>query len=692
MAESDITINTDCDKANNQIHWNDYNVPVSTKFDDVYFSTEDGLEESEYVFIDGCNVTKRWSGKNNFTILETGFGTGLNFLATYKKWKEDPNANCTLQYISIDSYPLSKKEIKKSLSTFPILKEELEELLDIYPSTFEGVHKVFLADGKISLTLFWSDVLWACNNLYNVEIDAIYLDGFSPKKNPEMWNKQVFDSLYNLSSNKTYFSTFTASSMVRKGLEEAGFIVEKRKGFKRKREMLFGYYGNEELDNNDKSDLLYSLAEEPWFKYPEIRNNKDTIIEQTATIIGGGIAGCSTAHSLAKRGWKVTLIDKNDDIALDGSGNNVGVLFPALSKKWNIFSRFTFEGYRYSSDLLSSFLRDNKDNIKVGDICGMLQFAKNQKDFDRISESVNSLFHPDDITLIDNKAASQISGIEMKHDAAYFKNGSICYVRDLCKKLASHKNIKILLDSEVKSLDYKNDEWNIKILNHDSDLLSKKNESYVLKAKNVIIASAHNSKLLKCCENLEIDIARGQLTYLPEKYVNGNLKSAICYGGYIIPDKSGGYIVGSTFDKNLINNNLDIKDHKKNLELLKNYCDIINESEIDLNELNGRVGYRAITQDRMPIIGKAPDFEFYKENYSDLTHGKHWKKYNPPRYHKNLYLSLAHGSRGLISAPIAGEIIAAMMNNEVSPVSKETLNHLHPARFMIKYLKKGDNS
>jgi len=698
-------IKSECDKANSKISWNEDNVPISVKYDDIYFSTEDGLKESEYVFIEGCRITERWQDKDIFTIVETGFGTGLNFLATYKKWKEAPSPKCSLQYISIDINPLSKDEIKKSLSVFPELQNELNELLDIYPATFDGVHKVFLANGIVSLTLFWGDILWACNNIDAPQIDAIYLDGFSPKKNPDMWNDEVFKSLYNISSIGTVFSTFTASSAVRRGLEEAGFKVDKRKGYKRKREMLVGYFGgiadasneNKNITNNDENisndDKLYSLAEEPWFKYNSTNIPTKNNIEKTATIIGGGIAGCSAAYSLAKRGWKVTIIEKNSDIALDGSGNNVGVLFPALSKKWSVFSRFTFEGYRYSSDLLKSFLEESSSNRnngngdtsnKVGDICGMLQFAKSEKDFDRISESVNSLFNSDDIEIISSKEASNICGIDIKHGAAYYKNGSICYVRDFCKRLADHKNIDILLNSEITSLNKNNnnDQWEISLRQEENSSCN------ILNAKNIIIANAHNSLSINYCEDLEIDLARGQLTYLPEKYIKGKLNSALCYGGYIVPDKSGGYIVGSTFDKNIINNNLEINDHKKNIDLLKNYYDINLESDLDLNKLEGRVGYRAITQDRMPIIGKAPDFDFYKSNYHDLTHGKHWKKYPLPKYHSNLYFTLAHGSRGLITAPIAGEIIAAMLNEEVSPVSKETLRSLHPARFLVNNLRK----
>lgn len=214
----------------------------SQAFDDVYFSAADGLAESRHVFLQGNDLPKRWAGRGRFTIAETGFGTGLNFLAAWKLFEETAQAGQRLDFISFEKYPLEAAEISVILADwageFP---GQLAALCARYPVLVPGFHKIFF-DERVSLTLIIDDVNAALPQL-TADVDCWFLDGFKPSTNPEMWSPVVFENMARLSAPGASFATFTAAGEVRRGLSAAGFDVRKVKGFGTKRDMLVGVYG-----------------------------------------------------------------------------------------------------------------------------------------------------------------------------------------------------------------------------------------------------------------------------------------------------------------------------------------------------------------------------------------------------------------------------------------------------------------
>lgn len=216
--------------------------PYSSQFQDVYFSTENGLAETEYVFLQGNDLAQRFSKLENdrFTIIETGFGTGLNFLCTARLWLNDAPGNSTLHFITTEKYPLSADDIAASHKLWPKLKPMSLPLLTQYPSLLSS-KTVSLYDDRVQLTLLLGDTNQTLATLHTTA-DAWFLDGFAPAKNPEMWQQSLFQKMATLSKNNTTFATFTSASDVRRGLQAAGFEVSKRPGFGKKREMLVGRY------------------------------------------------------------------------------------------------------------------------------------------------------------------------------------------------------------------------------------------------------------------------------------------------------------------------------------------------------------------------------------------------------------------------------------------------------------------
>ncbi len=211
------------------IEWRDGRVPVSTRFDDPYFSLENGLDETRHVFLQGNNLPARF--RDGFHIAELGFGTGLNFLAACQCWSES-GAPGHLFYTSFEAFPMSAVDMSKALSAFPDLSGPASALAADW-SGDDGTLQV--ADG-ISLNLIVGD---ARDRLpaWSGQADAWFLDGFSPAKNPELWEASLMREVAQHTATGGTVATYTAAGFVRRGLEQAGFAVTRAAGYGRKRHM-----------------------------------------------------------------------------------------------------------------------------------------------------------------------------------------------------------------------------------------------------------------------------------------------------------------------------------------------------------------------------------------------------------------------------------------------------------------------
>ena len=248
-----------------KLDWRNENTPVSTDYGDVYFSITDGAAESNYVFVQQNQLAQRFAElyqnqtKEHFIIAETGFGTGLNFLQAAKLWQEtrqqqnlEEQAHKHLFFISTEIHPLSKEDLQLSLNCWPDLHSLSDELINLYPHAIAGMHTLTFAHG-ITLILCQQDVISGLENINEHDfpalknkhgrlVDAWFLDGFAPSKNPDMWSDELFSSMAKLSHLGTTLATFTAAGLVRRGLKAVGFDIKKIKGFGKKREMLIGHY------------------------------------------------------------------------------------------------------------------------------------------------------------------------------------------------------------------------------------------------------------------------------------------------------------------------------------------------------------------------------------------------------------------------------------------------------------------
>ena len=215
--------------------------PYSPIYDDVYHSAAGAHAQAKHVFLAGNGLPGRWAGREKFVIVETGFGLGLNFLATWLTWRDDPQRCRTLHFISLEKHPLAAADLARVHVAWPELATLSDELGRSWPALEEGVHELEFDGGRVRLTLHFGDAATLLPKL-TAAADAFYLDGFSPAKNPELWSPGLCGSLVRLAVSGATLATWSVAGSVRRALAAAGFAVVRRPGFAGKRQMLVGRF------------------------------------------------------------------------------------------------------------------------------------------------------------------------------------------------------------------------------------------------------------------------------------------------------------------------------------------------------------------------------------------------------------------------------------------------------------------
>src|SRR3989454_5719536 len=214
--------------------------PWSEEFGDVYHSAAGGPAQARHVFLAGNRLPERWAGRERFSSLETGFGLGLNFLATWQAWRRDPARCGRLHFVSVEKHPFTLSSLRVLHSRYPEFENEAAQLHACWPMLVPGAHRLELDAGRVVLTLLFSDIKLLRE--LRLAADAIYLDGFSPARNPDMWSHALLRAVSRLAGPGATAATWSVAAPVRAALESAGFAVEKSAGFGSKREMLLARY------------------------------------------------------------------------------------------------------------------------------------------------------------------------------------------------------------------------------------------------------------------------------------------------------------------------------------------------------------------------------------------------------------------------------------------------------------------
>ena len=650
------------------VEWHKSGTPESTLFQDTYYSRDNGLEESDYVFVAGNRLPQRWHNHpyRQFRIGETGFGTGLNFLLTWKAWRDCPEPRPDLHYVSFEKHPLAGDNILRALARWPDLQPFTNSLLQDYPGLTPGQHRLLLDKGRVRLDLWWEDagaVLADCAGLEQQFIDAWYLDGFAPSRNDSMWTNAMFRAMAALSREGATFATFTAAGEVRRSLGEAGFDVSKAPGYGRKRERLIGTISR-------PAPRQPSPVTTPW-DIPAVEQK----VPDSAIVVGGGLAGCSAAAALARRGIRVTVLEQGA-LADAGSGNDQGILYTRLSRKHSPLVDFALQSYRLAATTYSNmFARDQLLAGVDGELCGYLQQSDN---IDEMRFLQQVLPGAEDLArVLTPKDATVLLGLPQEKGGYWFPQSGWLRPAAVCRALLDDPRIQLVEHCGHVSLNHDGEYWQ-----------AAAQHNPITTASCVIIACGTGSSAFEQIDWLPLQSIRGQTTDIPSTPLLNQLRSALCHEGYIAPARHGYHCIGATFDPDSSHQSIEPDDHRINLERLCAALPACRE-EIAMLEpasLTGRVGFRCASPDYLPMVGPVPDYDAFIHDFDTLR--KNAREHIDRRgcYLPGLYVSTAHGSRGLASTPLSAELLASMVCAEPPPLSRALVRALAPARFIIRDL------
>ncbi|MFA3761804.1 bifunctional tRNA (5-methylaminomethyl-2-thiouridine)(34)-methyltransferase MnmD/FAD-dependent 5-carboxymethylaminomethyl-2-thiouridine(34) oxidoreductase MnmC [Yersinia sp. 2466 StPb PI] len=674
------------------LSWNEQGTPVSEQFGDIYFSNEDGLEETHYVFLKGNGFPERFiqHPRDNCIFAETGFGTGLNFLTLWRDFAQfkQQHASAKLQrlhYISFEKYPLQVADLAAAHDRWPELAFFAEQLRAQWPLPLAGCHRILLAQGSITLDLWFGDVNTLLPQLdasLNNQVDAWFLDGFAPAKNPDMWNDMLFNAMARMARPGGTFATFTAAGFVRRGLQQAGFDVAKVTGFGQKREMLTG-----------RLPQSIGSASAPWYHRPAAVRCDDI------AIIGGGIVSALTALALLRRGAKVTLYCADAQPAQGASGNRQGALYPLLNGKddalENFFtSAFTFARRQYDQLLAQGIHFDHQ-------WCGVSQLAFDEKSRGKIDKMLQISWPVSFAEAMSREQLSALAGLDCAHDGIHYPAGGWLCPSDLTTALlllAQQKGMACHYQYELSQLEHVDGQWQLSFQQLSAQPIDSQQHytQQPLTAKQhatVVLATGHRLAEWQQTQHLPLSAVRGQVSHIPTTSVLSQLQQVLCYDGYLTPVNPANqhHCIGASYQRGDIATDFRADEQQENRDRLLRCLPQVNwPHQVDISDNQARCGVRCAIRDHLPMVGAVPDYAATLAQYQDLPRKiQRGDEIAPAPVWPELFMVGALGSRGLCSAPLVAEILAAQMFGEPQPLDAPTLAALNPNRFWIRKLLKG---
>lgn len=654
------------------VHFNTSGTPVADDYDDVYFSNDSGIDETLHVFMAGNNLPDRWLDcqHHSFVIAETGFGTGLNFLVALRAFKAFRQAHLTrplqhLYFVSTEKFPLSREAMLQALNAFPELQDEARALAALYPAPMEGCHRLEFTQAGVTLDLWVGDVhalLPAWSTPERGLVDAWFLDGFAPSKNPEMWTDELFGQMARLTKPGGSFATFTAAGIVKRGLAAAGFDVVKCRGFGRKRDMLTGQF--------DRSSLLSKQTQPPYYRYTaSALSPGDHVV-----VVGAGLAGATAALMLCEKGLRVTLCDERVAPAGGASGNPQGGFYPQLHAQASHASQIQAHSFLYARRLYD---RVASQNAMAHDFCGVLQLSFNTASAQRHKKLSDAGIWPDElVSLIDSDTASRQAGLSVPYPALSIPLGGWLSPPDLVTAMLDMARQTGLLSLKY-GLTLSATEENA------SEAIARFTDSTRITADHIILSPGHQALMLDAFRPLPLRAVRGQVEAIPSNACLASLKQVLCHKGYLTPALNGRHALGSTYVKEALATDVRGEESAANLmthEKALSQCDWIQSIEHDGA---ARAAVRLGAPDHQPVCGGVGKLSEQWQRYAGLQKGKPLSVMPlPPETRISALTAL--GSRGLTTAPLMAQIIVSGLLGVPMPASATLLNGVSPNRFVIR--------
>ncbi len=607
------------------------------QFTDIYHHN-DAIAESQYVFHTGNHLQQQWQDNNtgnNFVIAETGFGSGLNFLTTRQLWQATAAKPKHLHFISTEQWLLTPEQLDKSYQSFPDLHQGLVNIRQVFQQRRAGFH-CHTIDQDITLYLLLGDAT-ACFRQLNACVDAWFLDGFSPAKNPAMWSLDLFTEMARLSRPGSTFATFTAASQVRKNLQAVGFEVSKTPGFQGKRERLVGRF---------KAATKPHIEKQPWAPTPKAMTKPKRM-----AIIGGGIAGLCLAQVAKQHDLQVTVFDEQPAPLSGASGNAYALVMPYLTAQSSPEALFYWRAFETAVGFYPASVF-NAIGVSETTSPALTDDARLQLPADLIQAAEHGFNYPSSgfihtrtladklSTAVDTWRAAQVTHIEQNSHNQWL-------IHDDRQKIMDCYDVLIIAGG-IKSLTL--------LPEFDAFMTARKGQTELY-----------------------------QLSPWPSALNRVQLNN-----GYLIPNKDRHQVlIGGDYQHLEQAHWFDAVEPKAPSLNLNRWqknspCEALTSAQL----ISTHAGIRANSLDHLPLCGPVVDTRQFSHDYADLHHGRHWQHYPPALTKDNLYVMTGLGSRGYTTAPLLANHLMAMILDHPLPLEQDLVKIVHPNRFYYRQLKK----
>ena len=661
-------------------------VPFSDRYDDIYHPRVGASVQARHVFIDGNGLPDRWHGRERFVVLETGFGLGNNFLATWQAWRDDPQRCERLIFISIEAQPLTRNELASAhvRTAWPELSMELQQA---WPPLTADLHAMDFEAGRVRLLLALGDVQAWLPELV-ASVDAFYLDGFAPARNPRMWDGRVCKALSRLAAPDATLATWSAAHALRADLTTAGFEVRLATGTGGKRDITLARYAPTFTPRRASTRAAPSAA-----------------IERRALIVGGGLAGCAAAWALAEQGWRSTVFERQPRIADEASGNPAGLFHGIVNAQDGVHARFN----RAAAAMAFDAVRIACSSHGVAGVSDGLLRLEHGIHHEEMLATLRALgLPPDFVQAVTAEAASTLAGLTLTGPAWFYPGGGWVDPAGLARAWLERAgpHVELRCGDEVERL-ARTDGGHWRLIDATGRTLDE--------APTIVLANAGAAmRLLGSgsgsgspgsglgfgsglgASEWPIEPVRGQISLLSVtsgESAPGNLRLPripIAGAGYLLPELAGGIAMfGATSQRGDPDASVREADHHANLAQLAHLLG--HPIDIDPSRLNGRTAWRWSAGDRLPVVGAVPNDVGDGNPGAVPAHGREpgtrMPRLDQPRLVpriQGLYVFTALGSRGITWSALGARVLAALISGSPVPIEAGLLDAIDPARFISR--------
>ena len=616
----------------------------SQKFEDTYFMEGCGLEESREIFVKGNRIAERLEQENQLVIGETGFGTGLNFLAAWDTWRQS-SQTCRLIFFTCELYPLEQELQRQALEPYGEVAALAKILLERLPKAKQGFHLLDFEEGKVQLLLMFGDVKETFSEC-SLRADAWFLDGFAPSGNPEMWNDDVFRLLANHSREGTTLATFTAAGFVRRGLMQAGFAMEKVPGFAGKRHRLNGKF--------EPGTRRFAKLELPWYVH------KQQVPQLKPLIIGAGIAGTSLAREFSKKGIASQILDLSSQVAQGASGNRRGMIMPLFTQHGNHQEMLTVCGAEYSLRLLQDLGIESEPQVyELDDNCENSQLYANAE-----QRHGSAYVHREE-------------KFPFAKQALYMQQSAVINPVEVCEAFLRDSQAQ-LIQADVVDIQREGEVWQVEL----ADGQSLSTDTLIIAAgteTRALIEKIYGESILK------LSSLRGQVAHIKGEELSAFTDLPNMYGEKYLLRDGEDFLLGATYQEDDEDTSLRANDFA---ELAKALKDLLPDLEGELEFTEGRTAFRCKSKDYLPVVGPMPDLEYFQQTYGGNKRTHAASRLPEAEYMPGLFVASGFGSRGFTTAPLCARMLVEEIVHGHSFFPNDFRRHLHPAKFTIRELRR----